>query len=67
MSRQISLIQLQKRYTGKLIALSKNREQILASADDSRELLLKLQKKKIKINQVILSGPIQEPKRTYVY
>lgn len=67
MSRQISLTQLQKKYTGKIIALSKNREQVLASADDSGELLLRLQEKKIKISQVILSGPIQEANRTYVY
>lgn len=66
-SRKISLSQLPKKYVGQLVALSHNRDKVLASAADSKGLIKKLREKKIKIDQVVLSGPIQEKGRTYVY
>lgn len=62
-----SFSSLQKKYSGRLIALSKKDNKVVASAFDSEKLLEKLKKKKITLDKIVFSGPIPKLSRTYVY
>lgn len=67
LNKEIPLEKLQDKYAGKLIALSKNRARVLASAYDSKQLIKILQTKRINLKKVSFLGPIPQPGKTYVY
>lgn len=64
---RISYINLQKKYPGKIIALSKKEDKVLAAGKDVVEVEKELLEKGFLPEQVIFWGPIEEYGRTSVY
>ena len=66
-SKQSFYQYLQKKFTGKLVAYSKKAKIVYADGKNVKEILEKLKRKKINLTDVVFTGPIQKPGRTYVY
>ena len=60
-------VYLQKHYAGKLVAFSKDETEIYGTASNIEKLMGKLEEKKIPPSQVVISGPIEEYGKIYVY
>jgi len=60
-------VYLQKHYAGKLVAFSKDETKIYATASNVEKLMEELKTKKIPSSQVVISGPIEEYGKIYVY
>lgn len=58
---------LQQHYSGRLVAYSKATKVVYAVGKNVSELTGKLKKKKVNIADIVFTGPIQKPGRTYVY
>lgn len=66
-SKQAFYQYLQKKFTGKLVAYSKKAKVVYADGKNVRQLIGKLKKKKIDLTDIVFTGPVQKPGRTYVY
>ena len=66
-SKQSFYQYLQKYFTGRLVAYSKKAKVVYADGKSVKELIEKLKRKKISLTDVVFTGPIQKPGRTYVY
>lgn len=65
--KPISYITLQKKYAGKIVALTKRRGKVVAAARDFKTLFKKIEKTKHKEEELVYSGPIEKYKTVSVY
>lgn len=66
-TKQSFYLYLQKHYTGKLVAYSKQAKVVYATGKNVKELTDKLKKKKTNFKDIVFTGPIPKSNRTYVY
>ncbi|MBI3955986.1 hypothetical protein HY339_01910 [Candidatus Gottesmanbacteria bacterium] len=65
--KKISYDQLQKKYSGQLVALNKVQNKVVAVGKKIDDVFKKLQRKKLKPADTILVGPIQKAGSINVY
>lgn len=58
--KKISYAQLQKKYSGKLVALNKVENRVVAAGKRIEEVYKKIQQKNLKPGDTVLFGPIQK-------
>lgn len=58
--QKVSYAQLQKKYSGKLVALNKIQSRVVAVGKGIDEVYKKMHKKNLKPSDTILFGPIQK-------
>jgi len=67
MPKPVSYTTLQKKYAGKIVALTEGRGKIVAAARDFKTLFEKIAKTKHKEEDLVYSGPIEKYGRVSVY
>lgn len=65
--KKLSYSQLQKKYTGQLVAMNKMQSRVVAFGSKIDEIFKKLQKQNLKPADTILMGPIQKGGAINVY
>lgn len=65
--KNISYTTLQKKFSGKVVAISEKEEKVLASGRTSEELEKILKKKRVDPTTCIFLGPIEQYKQISVY
>ena len=67
MPKPISYTTLQKKYAGKIIALTEGRDRVVAAARDFKTLFKKIAQTKYREEDLIYSGPIERYGQISVY
>ncbi len=65
--KNLSYITLQKKYPGKLVAISQKEEKVIASALNTKQLEETLKKKNVDPASCLFLGPIERYKQISVY
>ena len=65
--KKISYLQLQKKYSGQLVALNKMQSRVVAVGKKIDDVFKKLQKQNLKPADTVLMGPIQKVGAVNVY
>ncbi len=65
--KKISYLQLQKKYSGQLVALNKVRSRVVAVGKKIDDVFKKMQEQNLKPADTILIGPIQKAGAVNVY
>lgn len=67
MPKPVSYTTLQKKYAGKIVALTEGRGKIVAAARDFKTLFKKIKKTKFREEDLVYEGPIDPYKSIRVY
>ncbi len=67
MPKPVSYATLQKKYAGKIVALTEGRGKVVAAARDFKALFKKIAKTKHKEEDLVYSGPIERYGQISVY
>lgn len=65
--RKISYLQLQKKFSGKIVALDKKEKEVIAAGKKFSELFKKIEMKGFKPKNLVFVGPIQKAGTINVY
>ena len=64
---KIHYYQLQEKYPGKVVALDQNEQKVMAVGTTGEDILRALKQKKLRLQNVVLIGPIQKKGAINVY